>query len=288
MQENPFVSLLRSPENPIIMGILNITPDSFSDGGLWLAPEAASDRALLMLMEGADMIDIGGASTRPPGATYGAGAQPVDASEEAARVLPVIRAILDRVPEAIISIDTTHAIVARHAIQAGASAINDVSAGTNDPEMFATAADLGVPIVLMHGYGTSFQEPRVDDYVYADVVREVFEYLEVRIRSAREAGIETVIADVGIGFAKGFRDNLRLMREHRSFEELGVSMLFGASRKSSIGHAMNRDTLPNERVAASVAAAIHAAQHGARIVRVHDVRETTDAFSVLNAIEGIG
>ncbi len=267
------------------MGILNVTPDSFSDGGRYFSYEAAVEHGLQLLSDGADILDIGGASTRPPGSDYGSGASDVTQEDEAERILPVIKAILHRVPDAIISIDTTRSMIARRAMEAGAELVNDVSAGTADPGMFETVAKQKRPIVLMHGYGPHFQKATIDEYQYQDVVREVYEFLELRIREARSAGIETVIADVGIGFAKGFRDNLRLMKEHREFEELGVSLLFGASRKSSIGKALDHPTKPEERIAASVSAAIHAVRNGARIVRVHDVRETHDAFAMLEAIE---
>jgi dihydropteroate synthase len=285
MQDNLVRSLLDSPKSPLILGILNVTPDSFSDGGLYFSYESAIERGLQLLADGADMLDIGGASTKPPGKDYGAGALNVEPGEEAERILPVIKAILEQVPDAVISVDTTRAIVARRAIESGAQLINDVSAGTADRAMFETVSKLGVPIVLMHGYGPHFEKASIDEYQYQDVVREVYEYLEVRVREARNAGIETTIADVGIGFAKGFRDNLRLIKEHAAFEELGVTMMFGASRKSSIGKALDRETTPVERVSASVAAAIHAVRHGAKILRVHDVRETADAFAMLEAIE---
>ncbi len=284
MQDNLVRSLLDSLKRPLIMGILNVTPDSFSDGGLYFSYKSAVERGLQLLDEGADLIDIGGASTRPPGKDYGAGGLSVTPEDEAERILPVIKAILQREPDAIISIDTTRAIIARRAVEAGAQLVNDVSAGTFDHEMLETVSDLGVPIVLMHGYGPHFAQKSIDEYFYQDVCHEVYEYLELRIRAAREAGIETANADVGIGFAKGFRDNLLLMKEHQSFEELGVPMMFGASRKSSIGKALGRDTTPQDRTLASVAAAIHAVGHGARIVRVHDVRETLDAFAMLDAI----
>ena len=265
------------------MGILNVTPDSFSDGGTYFDHSAALTHALQMVEDGADIIDIGGESTRPPGKAYGEGAKLVSAEEEFKRVIPIVIA-LRHSSDAMISVDTQKASIADAALLCGANIINDVSAGTTDRDMFAVAAKHNVPIVLMHGHGPRFEEKPVDEYVYQDVVREVQSYLKERIQAARLAGISTILADVGVGFAKAFEDNLRLLKDHAAFTTLGVPMVLGVSRKSTIGRAMGGNRPPKERIVGSVAAACYGALHGARIIRTHDVKETRDAVSVLEAI----
>ena len=272
---------------PIIMGILNVTPDSFSDGGDFTSLEHAVAHALQMAQDGASIIDIGGESTRPAGKSYGAGSQPVTAEEEMARVLPVIEAIRRANKEILISIDTQKSEVAYSAIDAGADIINDVSAGTYDTNILKVAADRHVPIILMHGHGPHFQKPSIEEYVYKDVVAEVREYLAERILAAQNVGIGTVLADVGIGFAKGYRDNLRLLKFHEEFLSLNVPLVLGVSRKSSIGRAMGNDPPPKERLMGSIAAACYGVEHGATIIRTHDVKETREALAVQNAITNV-
>lgn len=268
----------------LIMGILNVTPDSFSDGGDFLSPEIAAEHALRMVAEGADIIDIGGESTRPPGKTYGEGFRAVSADEERSRVIPVIEAIRRADSDILISIDTQKASVAEAALEAGADIVNDVSAGTTDPEMFPLVARRNVPIVLMHGHGPRFTKSKIEEYEYADVVSDVKNYLSERIQSAKSAGIKTILADVGIGFAKGYEDNLTLLKHHEAFLSLGVPFVIGVSRKSSMGKAMSGNPNPKERLIGSIAAACYAVEHGAKIIRTHDVKETRQALNVIENI----
>ena len=266
------------------MGILNVTPDSFSDGGDFASQELAVAHALQMVQDGAEIIDIGGESTRPPGKTYGDGAQSVSADEEAARVVPVIESIRKANEQILISIDTQKSEVADAAIDAGADIINDVSAGTFDPQILSIAAERQVPIILMHGHGPRFQKPSVEDYSYENVVAEVRDYLAERVHAARNAGVETILADVGIGFAKGYNDNLRLLKYHEAFTSLAVPLVLGVSRKSTIGKAMGNNQPPKERLMGSIAAACYGVEHGAKIIRTHDVKETIEALLVISAI----
>jgi dihydropteroate synthase len=269
---------------PLVMGIVNVTPDSFSDGGLYLDAERAARHAIALVDEGADIIDIGGESTRPPGKDYGAGSMTVSEDEEIRRVVPVIERLRDARPEVTISIDTMKRGVAHRAVEAGASIINDVSAGRYDSSIIALASELGLPYVLMHGHNPG---SRVDtgSAAYADVVGEVHDFLRERIAVARRAGIRTVIADVGLGFAKGAADNERLLREHARFLDLGVPMLVGASRKAFIGRALG-GLPPEERVFGTLAAHAVAAINGASIVRVHDVRAAREFFTVMARLMG--
>lgn len=284
MQTTRFTELLSEPR-PLVMGVLNVTPDSFSDGGLFLAAEVAARRAQEMLAEGADIIDIGGQSTRPPGSTYGAGAPPVTLDEELRRVLPVVDYILSDFPDTIISIDTVKAEVARRALDTGATIINDVSGATEDEAMLSVAASIDAPIILMHGYGPEFQKPTIEEYRYNDVVGQVGAWLERRVEQARIAGVRTILADVGIGFAKTYEDNLALIRHHAEFVCLGVPMVLGVSRKSTIGRILG-GIPPQERVSGSVAAALYGIAHGAKIIRTHDVRQTREALKVWEMISG--
>jgi len=274
--------LLARPE-PIIMGILNVTPDSFSDGGEFNSIDAAVNHALQMVRDGAEIIDVGGESTRPPGAAYGAGASAITEEEELQRVVPVIEEIRKQDSNILISIDTQKSRVAQAALDVGADIINDVSAGTTDPTILDVAAKHKAPIILMHGHGPNFSKPKIEEYVYSDVVEEAKRYLKERIVAAREAGCETVLADVGIGFGKTYQDNLKLIKHHETFTSLNVSLVLGVSRKSTIGRAIGNKP-PKERVVGSVAAACYGAEHGAKIIRTHDVKETREALAVISAI----
>jgi len=258
---------------PSVMGILNVTPDSFSDGGVFLSRENALAQAVRMAEEGADIIDVGGESTRP-------GARPVSTQEEIDRVVPVIEALHERIPQPI-SIDTSKADVMRAAVAAGAGFINDVRA-LRDEGALATAAALNVPVCLMHMQG----EPRTmqEDPRYADVVAEVAGFLRDRLRAAREAGIpaRSLVIDPGFGFGKTLAHNLELLRSLGKLRELGVPVLAGLSRKSMIDKALG---LPVERrLYPSVALAVMAVQNGARIVRVHDVGPTVEALRMWQAV----
>ncbi len=285
MQTARFTQLLASPRT-VVMGVLNVTPDSFSDGGLFHSAEKATTHALAMLDDGADIIDIGGQSTRPPGSTYGTGAERITTDEELRRILPVIDFLMMERPDCIISIDTSRAEVAKRAIESGATIINDVSAGTDDPEMFSVAKEASVPIVLMHGYGPEFQKTSIDEYHYEDVVFEVLTWLEQRITAARGAGIETILADIGFGFAKGATDNIKLLKEHAAFNNLQVPMVLGVSRKSTIGKILG-GVPPQERVNGSIAASCYGARNGAKIIRTHDIRQTKEALQVIDVLKAL-
>jgi len=256
-----------------IMGILNVTPDSFSDGGIFLARDAAVTHALVMVEEGADLIDVGGESTRP-------GAQAVSVQEELDRVIPVIEAIASAVPVPI-SIDTSKPEVMRAAVAAGAGLINDVRA-LRATDALNTAAALGVPVCLMHMQG----EPRSMQHhpVYTDVVVEVRDFLQERIEACIAAGIprQRMLVDPGFGFGKTVEHNLDLLRRLGELRALGMPILAGLSRKSMIGALFG---LPVEqRLHASVALALIAVQNGATMLRVHDVRATREAIRMFEAV----
>lgn len=267
---------------PLLMGIINVTPDSFSDGGAFLQPKAAIDHSLRLLDEGADILDIGGESTRPPGADYGSGNQFVPAEEELQRVIPVIEGVMKLRPDAAISIDTMKPTVAAVAITAGATIINDVSAGQYDPAIWTIAANANLPYILMHGHNPHNQRPATD-YYYSDVVTEVRAWLAERIMLARQAGVKTIVADCGIGFAKGFQENCELLRRHRELLVLEVPLLVGASRKSFIGRMLG-GVPATERLFGTLAAHQMAVTNGASILRVHDVRPTREFFTVLSTL----
>lgn len=262
-----------------IMGILNITPDSFSDGGQFHDPEVAVKQALRMIDEGADIIDIGGESTRP-------GAEEISVNLEIARTVPVIQALreatkdLDQGP--LISIDTRKPEVAEEAVLAGADIWNDVSALTFDPKSEAVAAELGCPLILMHAQGTP--DIMQDNPVYGEAVSEVKDWLAKRIDACEFAGIERkhITLDPGIGFGKRQEDNLALFAKLDSFLELGCPVLMGASRKSFIGRIDGSSA--DDRIGGSLAAALWSIQKGASILRVHDVKETVQAVRVWEAI----
>lgn len=258
---------------PLIMGILNLTPDSFSDGGLHVDRDAALAHVRRMVQEGADIIDVGGESTRP-------GAQRVDADEQLRRVLDVIRAIREEIEARIpISIDTTLARVAEAALDAGADMINDISAGRDDPRMLPLAAERRVPVVLMHMQGTP--ETMQLDPSYADVVSEIREFLLARAAEAETAGIarEDIVIDPGIGFGKTREHNLELMRNLQEFVNTGYAVLLGASRKRFMGSICSEDR-PAELVGATCASTVLGVIAGVRIFRVHDVRPNRQAADV--------
>ena len=258
---------------PLVMGILNCTPDSFSDGGVFLARDAALAHARAMVAEGADIIDVGGESTRP-------GAPPVAAEEEIARVVPVIEQLAREI-DVPISIDTSKPEVMRAACAAGATFINDVRALREDGAL-AVAANLKVPVCLMHMQGeprTMQQHPR-----YRDVVTEVRDFLSARAEAALAAGVPRagVVLDPGFGFGKTAEHNLQLLRGLRAIADLGFPVLVGLSRKSMIGQLLG---LPVERrLHASVALALLAVQNGATILRVHDVGPTVEALRMQHAV----
>jgi dihydropteroate synthase len=260
-------------DRPVLMGIVNVTPDSFSDGGLYDTKEEAITHAAGLATEGAAIVDIGGESTRP-------GADTVEESEEAARVIPVIEGLAGL--PAVISVDTRKASVAREAAKRGAKILNDVSALTYDPKCLHVAAETGLSLVLMHAQG----EPKTmqDDPRYDDVVLEVFDYLAARIAAVRKAGVELsrIAADPGLGFGKTLAHNLALLAHTSLFHGLGVPLLVGASRKRFI-QGVSGGEAPQSREPGSQAAAIAAAAQGAQILRVHDVAGSRQALAVWRA-----
>jgi dihydropteroate synthase len=262
--------------DPVLMGVLNVTPDSFSDGGDFLDPAEATLRAATMLDEGAQIIDVGGESTRP-------GSDPVPPEQEARRVVPVVRNIVAERPDAVVSIDTYRAGTAEAALGAGARIVNDVTALRGDPRMAGVVADAGCPVVLMHMLGepkTMQQNPR-----YEDVVREVRDFLAGRAAHAAAAGVEeeNIILDPGIGFGKTLEHNLALLNHLDSLVELGFPVLVGASRKSFIGRITGVEEA-KERLPGTVAANVIAYERGVTFFRVHDVRANREALAVAQAI----
>jgi dihydropteroate synthase len=262
----------------MIMGVLNVTPDSFSDGGRYLDTDRAVDRAVAMAGEGADIIDVGGESSRP-------GSDPVSGEEESRRVVGVIEAITKRI-DTPISIDTYKASVARRAVEAGAALINDISALTFDPEMAPLAARLSVPVVLMHIKGTPRDMQK--DPRYTDLIGEIKTFLAAAVRRATQSGVdpERIVIDPGIGFGKTVEDNLTLIGRIRDFYDLGRPVLIGVSRKAFVGALTERPV--EDRLWGSIGAAVAASLMGAHIVRVHDVAETKDALAVADAIRHHG
>lgn len=253
-----------------IMGILNVTPDSFFDGGCYLDPGRAVERGLQLVEEGADLIDVGGESTRPP--LYGE-SRLVSAEEECRRVLPVIEGLRrhTRVP---LSIDTTKALVARRALEAGADVVNDISALRADPQLAAVAAAHRAPVILMH------RPPPAPDP--ADLAATVRDFLAQRLEAARQAGIESLAVDPGLGFGKTVQGNFTLLRRLEVFAGLGCPVLVGASRKSFIWKTL--DLSPAQSLEGSLAVAALCAAQGVQILRVHDVKETVRAVRVAQAV----
>ena len=260
-----------------LMGVVNVTPDSFSDGGSYLYPEAAIAHGLALAAAGAAVIDVGGESTRP-------GADPVDADEELRRVLPVIEALVDRTAVPV-SVDTTKLVVARAALAAGARMVNDVSGGTADPDILRLVADAGAAYVAMHNRGT----PRTMEHEahYVDVVREVGDELRARVENAIAAGIDAraLLADPGIGFAKTADHNIALLRAlPRIAVRVGVPLLVGTSRKSFLARILGDDVRAG-RDDATLATTEWCFEQGAALVRVHDVVVSRRAVALLETLE---
>ena len=267
---------LRAGPGPVVVGILNVTPDSFSDGGVFLDPEAAADHAAAMLDEGAGILDVGGESTRP-------GSDPVSQEEEIQRVFPVIERILSVRPEAMISVDTYRSGTASAALEAGASLVNDVTALRGDSRMASVIQEAACPVILMHMQGepkTMQKEPN-----YEDVVREVRDFLAQRAEVAVAAGVrpENVIVDPGIGFGKNLEHNLALLRNLDAIVDLGFPVLIGASRKSFIEKITGVQEA-RDRVSGTVATTVLAYERGASFFRVHDVRANREALAVAEAV----
>lgn len=262
-------------ERTYLMGILNVTPDSFSDGGEFDTIDAALAQAKKLVADGADIIDIGGQSTRP-------GAEQISLEEELNRVIPAIKALREEVSVPI-SIDTTRASVAQAAVEAGADLVNDISGGTYDADMLPVVVELGVPIVLMHIRGTPKTMQQLTDY--EDLVGEVYQFFEDRIDRAIQVGIDRsrLIIDPGIGFAKTYEQSLELLRRLSEFRSLEVPILVGPSRKSFIGRILDRND-PKLRVWGTAAACCAAIAGSADLLRVHDVAEMCDVCRVADAI----
>lgn len=265
-----------SLNQPRLMGILNVTPDSFSDGGDHASRAEAVARARAMVEEGAEILDIGGESTRP-------GAQAVALEEEMARVVPVVAALRAAGLPVPISIDTRNAATARAALAEGADMINDVSALTHDPGMAGVVAEAGVPICLMHAKGTPQEMQRAPRY--DDVLAEVLEALSDRIEAAVAAGIarDRILVDPGIGFGKDLGHNLTLLRSLTAFHGFGLPLLIGVSRKRFIGTIGGAET-PKDRMPGSIAVALWASRQGAQVIRVHDIKETRQALELQHAL----
>lgn len=264
------------PHRTYIMGILNITPDSFSDGGLYLEKSIAIKRAKQMVEDGADIIDIGGESTRP-------GAEPVSLAEELNRTIPVIESLAKEI-KVPISIDTYKSVVAERAINAGASIVNDISGLRFDPKMAEVVAKYQVPVILMHIKGTPRNMQK--EPFYENVIVEIKQYLEDSIKIALNSGIDKdkIIIDPGIGFGKTFEHNLEIINKLSEFSTLGKPILIGPSRKAFIGKILN-DAPPQERIEGTAAAVAISIINGANIIRVHDVKQMVKVAKVADAIK---
>ena len=259
----------------LLMGIVNVTPDSFSDGGAFLSPENAVEHGLSLHASGADILDVGGESTRP-------GSDPVSDQEEQDRVLPVIEGLLSDEPDLVISIDTSKASVARTALEAGAHIINDVTALMGDPDMHKVAAEADCPVVLMHMRGRP--KTMQDDIAYHDVCAEVNAFLTERVAFATDHGVrqEQLLLDPGIGFGKALEHNLSLLRNVSGLLQLGLPVVLGTSRKRFLGEILGKPV--DERGWGTAATVAWAAAQGVQILRVHDVAEMRDVCDVIDCL----
>jgi len=257
------------------MGIINATPDSFSDGGKYIHVERAVDRIHIMQRDGASIIDIGGESTRP-------GAEAVSEQEEIDRVIPILESGSNFFPNLIYSIDTTKYKVAEEALKAGATIINDVSGLQKDPEMADLAAKYGASYVIMHSQGNPKDMQKSPEYT--NVVEEVYSFLEEQVRFAKSKGVESIIVDPGIGFGKTLEHNLKLLAQLDKFRKIGVPILVGASRKSMIGKILDGRPV-EDRLIGTVAIHYDSLTKGAKILRVHDVKEASDSLRIFQAIQ---
>ncbi len=261
---------------PLVMGILNVTPDSFSDGGIFLGLDAALQQAEKMLCEGASIIDVGGMSTRP-------NADVIDEKEELKRVLPVVNALVRKFPDAVISIDTVRAEVAKQCVEEGAAIVNDVSAGNFDAEMISTVALLQAPYIIMHNAGIPANATKPN---YSNVVLDVFDFLQNKIAQCKATGIADVMVDVGFGFGKSLEENFALLNELEVFRLLEAPMLVGVSRKSMITKTLNIDAASSQN--GTTALNTIALIKGAKILRVHDVKNAVEAVDLFCATTGVG
>jgi dihydropteroate synthase len=260
---------------PKVMGILNATPDSFSDGGEFNDTERALLRIGTMISEGADIIDIGGESTRP-------GSDPVSEEEETRRVIPLLRKAVQSFPEVLFSVDTTKYSVAKLALEAGAHIVNDVSGLKKEPGLAELCASFGAGYVLMHSQG----DPKTMqlDPQYYDVIKEISSFFREGIEQLKRAGAESIILDPGIGFGKTLHHNCSIVAGLKKFSNFGYPLLMGASRKSMIGQILN-DRPVDGRLAGTIAVHYHSLTEGANILRVHDVQEAADSIKVYNSLE---
>ena len=258
---------------PYLMGILNVTPDSFSDGGKYINPDIAVTHALEMIDDGADIIDIGGESTRP-------GSEPVTAEEEIRRIVPVIKEILKQRPEAIISVDTYKSRVASEALEAGAKIVNDISAFTFDPELADVCKHYNATVVLMHIKGTP--KTMQNNINYREVVSDIYDFLKLQTDYALEKGIEKIIIDPGIGFGKRVDDNFKIIKRLKDFKSLGYPILIGVSRKSFIGKTLNLDVEERDLPTAVIEAL--SIFNSARIIRTHNVKNGKQIIKLLSEI----
>jgi len=267
---------LLSLENPVVMGILNVTPDSFYDGGKFTGEAAVLQQVEKMLTEGASIIDIGGMSSRP-------GAETISESEELSRVLPSVESILRRFPEAILSLDTWRSEVARQGVAAGVQLINDISAGQFDDHFYQTVANLQVPYVLMHMQGTP--KTMQQDPDYEDVVQEVLDFMIAEVGKLRALGVKDIVIDPGFGFGKTVEHNYQLLKNMHIFKILDLPVLAGVSRKSMICKVLKI----NPPAALNGTTALHmiALQQGAKILRAHDVREAMEVIRLWQQLEAV-
>ena len=269
-----------------VMGILNITPDSFSDGGQYTTVDHALRRAEVMAEEGATLFDVGGESTRPRGTTYGAGAKTVSPDEEKRRVVPVIEALAQRFPHVLISVDTYKGEVARAALAAGAHLVNDVTGVREGIGTARAAADYGAPLIVMHALGQPGAMPH--EHTYTDVVQEVAQSLAQSIQTAERAGVHDVIVDPGFGFGKSAEENLQVVAHTDRFAALGRPVLVGISRKSTVGVVLGSAEAPapiQDRLFGTLGLTAMAVLRGASIVRTHDVRATVELLKAIDAAE---
>lgn len=262
--------------SPKIMGILNATPDSFSDGGDFNELESALGRIGLMVSQGASIIDIGGESTRP-------GSEPVTEQEELDRVLPILEKAIPQFPDTLFSIDTTKYRVAEEALKLGTHFVNDISGLQKEPRFVDLCVQYQAGYVMMHSQGNP--KTMQEDPTYEDVFKDIYRFFEEQLERCREKGLENVVIDPGIGFGKTQDHNLKLLANLDRFKELGYPIMVGASRKSMIGTILN-DRPVDDRLTGTVAVHYHAMMQGANIIRVHDVKEAHDSVLVYNAIRG--
>lgn len=258
--------------SPKIMGVLNATPDSFSDGGEYNSLDTALQRIEQMIAEGADIIDVGGESTRP-------GSEPVSAKEEKSRVIPILERAITRFPGTLFSVDTTKYTVAEEALAAGVHLVNDVSGLTAEPRFADLCMESGAGLILMHAQG----DPKTmqENPTYNDVVEDIYRFFKQQLKKVTD--MPNVILDPGIGFGKTQAHNIRLIRELDAFSELGYPLLVGASRKSVIGHILGGRPV-DDRLIGTIAVHYHAMLNGASIIRVHDVKEANDSILVYNTL----